>query len=221
MARWERITGRLAPAALNEDAGPSPRRTPSTGSRARRSTCSSTPKPRQPRSPSRGRPRNLGLKPECRWCDNDAWVGLSRCFSNPSKPLRSLISRVLKGSSQGGPRTRSARKADQRGPVRENSRQSQTCLSASNRAELVAAHRSGVPVSELTLPFGVHRSTVRQLARRTGLETRSLKMAAGVRSETARLYESGHTLVQIAERLGISDEAVRAAVVAAGGTVRQ
>lgn len=147
-------------------------------------------------------------------------MDLSRCFSNPSKPLRSLISCVLKGPAPRAPRFRGVRPADSRGPVVENSRQSQTRLSASNRAELVAAYASGTPVTELASRFGVHRSTVWQVAFQAGLVTRRPKLSDEVRAEAARLYTSGFTLVQVAERFGISDEGVRAAVVSQGGAIR-
>ena len=53
---------------------------------------------------------------------------------------------------------------DERGPVRENSRQSQTRLSVSNRAELLAGYADGVPVRELATRFNVHRGTAREIA---------------------------------------------------------
>jgi len=93
-------------------------------------------------------------------------------------------------------------------------------LNASNRADLVAAYASGTPVSELTSQFGIHRSTVWQMAFQAGLVTRRPGLDDEVRAEAARLYESGLTLIQVAERLGISDEGVRAAVVSHGGTIR-
>jgi hypothetical protein len=147
-------------------------------------------------------------------------VDLSRCFSNPSKPLRTLISRVLKGSAPRTSRSRRMRTADSRGPARENSRQSQTRLSASNRAELVAAYASGAPVNELVARFGVHRSTVWQAAFRAGLVTRCPELAGDVLTEAARLYESGLTLGQVAARLEISRDGARSAIIVAGGTIR-
>jgi transposase-like protein len=93
-------------------------------------------------------------------------------------------------------------------------------LNASNRAELVAAYASGTPASDLAARFGVHRSTVWKLAFQAGLVTRRPELSDEVRAEAARLYESGFTLVQVSERFGISDEGVRSAVVAVGGTIR-
>lgn len=109
---------------------------------------------------------------------------------------------------------------DERGPVRENSRQSQTRLSVSNRAELIAGYADGVPVRELATRFNVHRGTVREIARQAGLEARRPELPEAIRQDAGRLYADGLTLAQVAARLGISNEAVRSAVVDSGGTIR-
>jgi hypothetical protein len=145
---------------------------------------------------------------------------LRGCFSNPRKPLGSLISRVLRGSRARRPCTRAARLTDQRGPVRENSCQSQTRLSVSNRAELIDGYVAGVPVRELATRFNVHRGTVREIARQAGLAARQPELADAIRQDAARLYADGLTLAQFAMQLGISDEAVRSAVLACSGTIR-
>ena len=147
-------------------------------------------------------------------------VGLRRYFSNPSKPRRTLISRVLKESKTLRPRTGPRHTTDSRGPVRENSSQSQTRLSASNREELLAGYAEGVPVQELAARFNIHRATVREIARRAGHSSRAPEHSQQLRSEAARLYAEGLTLSQVAAQLGIGDEAVRSAVVDNGGTIR-
>ena len=147
-------------------------------------------------------------------------VDLRSSFSNPRKPLGSLISRVLRGSQARRPRTRGTPIADQRGPVRENSRQSQTRLSVSNRAELLAGYAAGVPVRELATRFKVHRGTVREIARQAGMAARQPELPDPIRQDAAQLYTDGLTLAQVAARLCISNEAVRSAVLACGGTVR-
>lgn len=147
-------------------------------------------------------------------------VDLRRCFSNQSKPLGTLISLVLRGSRSCGQHLGGARMADQRGPVVEETRQSQTRLSAPNRRELLAAYAVGVPVQELASRFGVHRATVWETARRAGLDARTPELAAETRAEAARLYEDGLTLARVAGRLGASDEAVRSAVLECGGVIR-
>ena len=147
-------------------------------------------------------------------------VDLSRCFSNPRKSLRTLISRVLKGSRRGRSTSPRSRITDQRGPMRENSAQTQTRLSASNRAKLLAAYADGVPVRQLAASFNVHRSTINDIARRAGLELRVPTLPQAVREEAARLYAYGLTLAEVGAELGISHNAVRSAVVTCGGEVR-
>lgn len=147
-------------------------------------------------------------------------MDLRRRFSNPRKPLKTLISHVIKGSRRGRGNPPRSRIADQRGPVRENSAQTQTRLSASNRAELLAAYADGVPVRQLAARFKVHRGTVSEIARRAGLEPRVPTLPQAVREEATRLYVDGLTLVEVGAELGISHNAVRSAVVACGGTVR-
>lgn len=110
-------------------------------------------------------------------------MDLRSSFSNPRKSLGSLISRVLRGSRAHDPRTRDGRITDQRGPVRESSRQSQTRLSVSSRAELLAGYASGVPVRELAAQFKVHRGTVREIARQAGLAARQPELPDTIRQD--------------------------------------
>ncbi len=147
-------------------------------------------------------------------------MGLHRYFSNPSKPRRTLISRVIKGSKSQQTRRGTNLAADSRGPMRKNSGQSQTRLSASSRVALLAGYAEGVPVQELARRFNVHRATVREIARRAGHPSRAPEHSQQLRSEAARLYAEGFTLSQVSAQLGIGDEAVRSAVVANGGTIR-
>ena len=147
-------------------------------------------------------------------------MGLITCFSNPRRPLKSLISRVLKGSRRPQTRSADAGRIDQRGPVTGNSVQSQTRLSASNRAEVLAGYVSGVPVRELADRFGIHRATVWAIARSAGVDVRRPELSDKVRARAARLYAGGMTLADVAKKLRISNEAVRSAVIARGGTIR-
>lgn len=109
---------------------------------------------------------------------------------------------------------------DERGPVRENSWQSQTRLSVSNRAELLAGYADGEPVRELATRFNVHRGTVREIAREAGLAARRPELPDTIRQDAAQLYAGGMTLAQVAARPEVSNEAVRSAVIACGGTIR-
>lgn len=78
----------------------------------------------------------------------------------------------------------------------------------------------GVPVQELARRFNVHRATVREIARRAGHPSRAPEHSQQLREEAARLYAEGFTLSQVAVQLEISDEAVRSAVITAGGSIR-
>lgn len=147
-------------------------------------------------------------------------MDLAGCFSNRRKPLDTLIRRVLKGSKR--PVSRPAREpiVDERGPVAEDSEQSQTRLNASNRAALVAAYAEGAPVKVLAKRFGVHRTTVMEIARRAGIDRRRPGLSKSGRVEATRLYESGLSLARVAAKLGVSDDSVREAVIACGGIIR-
>jgi len=152
--------------------------------------------------------------------NNDASVGLRRYFSNPSKPHRTLISRAIKGSNTRRARTGTRHTADSRGPVRKKTCQSQTRLSASNRETLLAGYTEGVPVRELAERFNIHRSTVREIARRAGHPSRAPEHSKQLRAEAARLYVEGLTLSRVADQLEMGDEAVRSTVLNHGGTFR-
>ncbi|MBT2483085.1 MULTISPECIES: helix-turn-helix domain-containing protein [unclassified Microbacterium] len=93
-------------------------------------------------------------------------------------------------------------------------------MSVSNRAELLAGYAAGVPVRELATRFKVHRGTVREIARQAGMVARQPQLADLIRQDAARLYTDGLALAQVADQLGISNEAVRSAVLACGGAVR-
>src|SRR5699024_1099644 len=165
-------------------------------------------------------PSTSGENTHVRGSTTSKIVGLHRYFSNPSKPRRTLISRVTQGSKTLQPRTGTRHTTDSRGPMREDSSQSQTRLSASNREELLVGYAEGVPVQELARRFNTHRATVREIARRAGHPSRAPEHSQQLRSEAAHLYAERFALSQVAAQLGIGDEAVRSAVVANGGKIR-
>lgn len=73
---------------------------------------------------------------------------------------------------------------------------------------------------ELATRFNVHRGTVREIARQAGLAARRPELPDAIRQDAAQLYAGGMTLSQVAARLGVSNEAMRSAVLACGGTIR-
>lgn len=147
-------------------------------------------------------------------------VGLPGRFSNTRPALRTLISRVLKGSEGRGSRSRTPDRHDTRGPVAKNPAKSQTRLSPAKRAELVAAYQAGEPVRVIAARFGVHRGTVSEFVRQAGVPAREPGLDADGRKRAAALYESGLTLAQVADQVAASVETVRASVLAEGGTIR-
>lgn len=65
------------------------------------------------------------------------------------------------GVAGGRGTSRPSRLTDQRGPVRENSAQAQTRLSASNQADLPAAYADGLTLVEVGLKLGISHNAVR------------------------------------------------------------
>ncbi len=138
-----------------------------------------------------------------------SWVDLPGRFSNTRPALRTLISRVLKGSEGRGPRSRAPDRRDTRGPVVKDPAKSQTGLSPEKRAELVAAYQAGEPVLTIAARFGVHRATMSEFVRQAGVAAREHGLDAAVRARAAALYESGLTLAQVADEVAASVETVR------------
>lgn len=152
---------------------------------------------------------------------DDASVHLAGWFSNPRKPLMTLIRRVLRGSRR--PVSRSERRPieDVRGPVAESSLRPQTRLSVPKRAALAEEYAKGVSIDELARRFGIHRTTVHRFAAQAGVAVRRRGLDEPGRREAARLYEQGMTLEEVATELGVGKEVVRSAVVACSGTIRR
>jgi len=77
-----------------------------------------------------------------------------------------------------------------------------------------------MPVKAISAKYGVHRGTIPSLVRRAGAAIRVAGLDADERARASSLYESGMTLVQVARRMGIGDDAVRQAVLDEGGQIR-
>lgn len=107
-----------------------------------------------------------------------------------------------------------------RGAVARSPAKSQTRLTPKRRAVLVADYEAGMPVPMMATKYGVYRSTVPSLVRRAGAVVRFAGPSDEERERASSLYESGMTLKQVAQLLGIGDGAVRQAVVDEGGTIR-
>jgi DNA-binding NarL/FixJ family response regulator len=148
-------------------------------------------------------------------------VVLRRSFSNHSKALGTLIFRALRGNRPLAARCRPTIRTDARGPVAENSSQSQTRLSFPNRAKVVSDYRKGDAVKDIAACYGIHRATVTEILRRAEVPTRRYGLPEPVRKEAARLYTQGLSIRTVANRLGISYEGARAGIVGYGAVLRQ
>ena len=147
-------------------------------------------------------------------------MDLPKRFSNSRPALKSLIRRVLKGSEERGPRSRAPERRDMRGLVAKNPAKSQTRLTPERRAEMVADYVAGTPVRTIATKYGAHRGTISTLVRRAGAAVRVAGLDAKESKLASSLYENGMTLAQVAAPMGVSDEAVRQAVLNQGGQIR-
>ena len=77
-----------------------------------------------------------------------------------------------------------------------------------------------MPVKEIAERFGVHRTTITQIASAAGVTMRNQSLSPSAQEEVSRLYDSGLSLAQVAEQLNVSPSAVRTAVLATGRTMR-
>ena len=145
---------------------------------------------------------------------------LRRSLSNPSTPLRSLITRSQRTTHSSAAHPERPSRRDQRGPVATQALKSQTRLSYPQRQKLLDACASGMPVKQIAERFGVHRTTITQIAASAGVTMRNQPLSPAVQEEASRLYDSGLSLAQVAERLKVAPSAVRTAVLATGRTIR-
>ena len=148
------------------------------------------------------------------------WVVLRRSLANPSAPLKTLISRTLRGKRPLATSRDRSQRSDHRGPLASNGLKSQTSLSYPNRQKLLDAYASGMPVKQIAERFGVHRTTITQIAASAGVTMRNQPLSPAVQEEASCLYDSGLSLAQVAERLKVAPSAVRTAVLATGRTIR-
>ena len=75
-----------------------------------------------------------------------------------------------------------------------------------------------MPVKQIAERFGVHRTTITQIVSSAGVKVRSQPLASSAREEARHLYDSGRSLAQVAEQLGVSPSAVRSAVLVTGAS---
>lgn len=86
--------------------------------------------------------------------------------------------------------------------------QSQTHVDKAKRQEIVAQYRAGLGVNEIAATFGIHRKTVREIAKSAGLEPKPRGLCADQVEEAAGLYSSGLSLAAVGRRLGFEASTV-------------
>ena len=103
-------------------------------------------------------------------------VVLRRSLSNPSTPLKTLITRSQRKTHSPTARPGQPSRRDQRGPVTTKALKSQTRLNYPQRQKLLDAYASGMPVKQIAERFGIHRTTVTRIVARTGATVRNRVM---------------------------------------------
>ena len=114
---------------------------------------------------------------------------LRRSLSNPSTPLRSLITRSQRTTHSSAAHPERPPRRDQRGPVATQALKSQTRLSYPQRQKLLDACASGMPVKQIAERFGVHRTTITRIASRSGVTMRN-RPSPAPRSQPTSLLEA-------------------------------
>ncbi len=127
-------------------------------------------------------------------------VVLKGHFSNPSLQVRKLLAAPT-----------SALEVSDRPSIPHFHRQVQRRLAAEVVTDLVAAYRAGASVSELSVRYRVHRTTVVAHLDRHGIPRRGQegKLTHEQVTEASRLYGSGWPLIRIGEHFHVDANTVR------------
>jgi predicted DNA-binding protein (UPF0251 family) len=132
-----------------------------------------------------------------------------RLYSNPKAGLETVPKMLVEAKSS--PRHRREPPA---------SRQSQIRLDPHEANALAAAYRDGMTIKELAQRYGVHRTTVTALLRRSDVPQRPRGLAAGDVARAALLYELGWSLARLGARYGVDATTVWRTLRAAGVEMR-
>lgn len=93
-------------------------------------------------------------------------------------------------------------------------------LSNDVRTTVAERYAAGETTTALAQEYGVAKSTIIGILRDRNVVIRRQPLTADQVSEAARLYESGLSLSQVAERLQVNQETMRVAIIAVGVKVR-
>lgn len=95
-----------------------------------------------------------------------------------------------------------------------------TRLSDEARAAVIERYEAGETTTALAQAYGVAKSTILGIVRANSVVLRRQPLTAKQVSEAARLYNSGLSLSQVAERLKVNQETMRVAIMGSGVTIR-
>lgn len=99
-------------------------------------------------------------------------------------------------------------------------RQPQVHLDKAKRRQVVGLYRASVPVNEIAGRFGVHRKTVREIAKSAGLDPKPRGLLPDQVGRAAALYGSGWSLARVGDEFGVDAWCVRKAIAAQGVVIR-
>ena len=99
-------------------------------------------------------------------------------------------------------------------------RQPQMRLDKVKREEVANLYRRGVAVRVIAEQFGVHRKTVREIAKAAGLAPKPRGLLPRQVARAAALYESGWSLARVGEEFDVDAWCVRKAIAAQGVAIR-
>ncbi len=89
------------------------------------------------------------------------------------------------------------------------------------RNEVAVRYEAGDTTTQLAKDYGVATSTIIGILRAKSVVVRRQPLTPEQVSEASRLYESGQSLSQVAERLDINQETMRTAILKAGVVLRK
>ena len=95
-----------------------------------------------------------------------------------------------------------------------------TRLSDEARTAVIERYEAGETSTALAQAYGVAKSTILGILRANSVVVRRQPLTAEQVGEAARLYNSGLSLSQVADRLKVNQETMRVAIMGSGVTIR-
>ena len=86
--------------------------------------------------------------------------------------------------------------------------------------EIVAAYEAGETSPSIATRLNVSKSVVLSVLHARGAKVRNQPMTEADVAQATNLYEAGHSLSELAERIPFSQEAIRKALIKNGATLR-